>query len=135
MAIATELEDRWILGLRGARVESTRSEEFRLVVAFAEGADLTIEGAATLGSTARTAERLDLWANPSATTDSFGGLVGHTVISAVAFKTGHLRIVFSLGIVLRVLADDHYEPWQIAFPSGQFLVSLPGGGLSTWSVN
>ncbi|MFJ9390743.1 DUF6188 family protein [Nocardioides sp. NPDC101246] len=133
MAIATELEDRWLLGLRDAAVESALSEEFRLFVAFVGRAELTIEGAATLGPTARSAERLDLWANPSATADSFSGLVGHTVLSAVAFKTGHLRIVFSPGIVLRVPADDRYEPWQFAFPSGHLLVSMPGGGLSTWS--
>ncbi|WP_425490818.1 DUF6188 family protein [Nocardioides panzhihuensis] len=133
VAIAVELEDRWIVGLRDATVESTRSEEFRLVVAFAGGAELTIEGATTLGPTARATERLDLWANPSATTDSFSGLVGRKVLSAVAFKTVHLRIVFSPGLVLRVPADNHHEPWQIVFPSGQLLVSQPGGGLSTWS--
>ncbi|MER5916078.1 DUF6188 family protein [Streptomyces sp. NPDC001982] len=54
-------------------------------------------------------------------------------MSAVAFKSGTLRLVFDSGMHLTCSADTSFEPWRIAGPRGRRFVSLPGGDLAVWS--
>ncbi|MCU0465339.1 MAG: DUF6188 family protein [Anaerolineae bacterium] len=60
------------------------------------------------------------------------GLVGQTVISAVATHAGELGIAFDDGGDLRVPADPDFESWQISGSFGLMIISLPGGGLAVW---
>ncbi|MEY9995035.1 hypothetical protein ABIE67_007067 [Streptomyces sp. V4I8] len=94
-----EREDRWTLGLRGMRVVAVHqtSDPPRRVVALAGGVELIFDGPAHLthGSAAA----------PGAVplpAEQWGKLVGATVVSAVAFKSGGLRAVFDTGHHLNV---------------------------------
>ena len=60
-------------------------------------------------------------------------LFGAGVLSAVAFKSGSLRLVFDTGIQLNCPADLSFEGWQITGPRGWIFISLPGGDLAIWS--
>jgi hypothetical protein len=57
---------------------------------------------------------------------------GAKVLSAVAFKSGTLRLMFDNGMQLRCAADPPVEAWQITGPRWR-CVSLPGGDLAVWS--
>ncbi|WP_205473489.1 DUF6188 family protein [Nocardioides sp. SYSU D00038] len=130
MTADTELDDRWILGLRDVIVESVDREEFRILIVLADGRTLTIEGAATLGTLDTTEPRTDVWDAQEGEEDTLAHLVGQRVLSAVVFKTGALRLVLSSGTCVRVPADDHYEAWQLSDVDGSMLISLPGGGVA-----
>jgi hypothetical protein len=54
------------------------------------------------------------------------------VTSAVAFKSGQLRMVFGDGHMLKVDPDPRYEAWTVTGPDRMLVVSLPGGGLAVW---
>ncbi|MEU9034344.1 DUF6188 family protein [Streptomyces sp. NPDC048352] len=94
-----ELDDRWILGLRGSRVVAVgRAQDGpELVVTLADGTGLAVSGPVLLtdgpcsapGAVALAVEESDR-------------LVGATVLSAVAFRSGLLRFVFSTGHHLNV---------------------------------
>lgn len=60
-------------------------------------------------------------------------LFGTTVLAAVAFKTGHLRIVFSTGHHLNVSPHEEYEAWEAAGPGSLRIVATPGSALATWA--
>lgn len=61
-------------------------------------------------------------------------LFGAVIRSAVAFKSGALRLVFDTGMHLNCPADPSFEAWQVADPEGWRFVSLPGGELAVWST-
>lgn len=130
MATDSELDDRWILGLRDISVGSVEREEFRILIGFGESRALTIEGAATLGAIEAAGPRADMWDDEQVGDDALALLVGEQVLSAVVFKSGALRVVLSSGTCLRVPADDHYEAWQLSDAAGSMFVSLPGGGVA-----
>ncbi|MGP4089628.1 DUF6188 family protein [Streptomyces sp. KR55] len=60
-------------------------------------------------------------------------LFGANVLSAVAFKSGILRLVFDAGRHLTCSSDPAFEAWQVTGPAGWRFVSLPGGDLAVWS--
>ncbi|MFD4866793.1 DUF6188 family protein [Streptomyces sp. NPDC058412] len=60
-------------------------------------------------------------------------LFGAKVLSAVAFKSGDLRMVFDSGMHLNCSADPSFEAWQISGPRGWHFVAQPGGDLAVWS--
>lgn len=62
-------------------------------------------------------------------------LFGMKVVSAVACKSGTLRMVFEDGTHLTCPTDVAFEAWQITGPEGWRFVSLPGGGLGVWSAS
>jgi hypothetical protein len=129
-----ELEDRWLLGLRGRSVESVDVHEFSVGVAFGGGFALTIESPANLQPAPRAPKVPALTLNSDGTvsgSDALRSLVGQRVLSSVGFKTGSLRLVFESGAHLLVPFDEHYEAWQLASPTGRRWISLPGGGLTT----
>lgn len=140
MRDGTEVEhdDRWWLGLRERSLEAVVVHEFMIALDFGDRRVLIVEGNATLatGPGARTIPVVS---------DDAGGAIrvspglldlrGQMVLSAVAFKTGGLRIVFESGAQLAVPADEHYEAWQFTGSSGRTWISLPGGGLSLLPAN
>ncbi|MEV6654030.1 DUF6188 family protein [Streptomyces sp. NPDC051219] len=94
-----ELEDRWILGLRGIAVAavSRGAERPELVVSLADGTEIRVLGSWLLTQGATSA--------PGATPLPFEELenvVGSAVASAVLFKTGNVRVVFRTGLHLTV---------------------------------
>jgi hypothetical protein len=61
------------------------------------------------------------------------GLFGAKVLSAVAFKTGSMRLVFDNGCHLNSRADPSFEAWEVLGPGGWRVISMPGGELAVWS--
>ena len=59
-------------------------------------------------------------------------LIGKTVSKALARGDGALGVVFEDGTVLSVPPDALSEAWEFAGPDRSGVVSLAGGGLSTW---
>jgi hypothetical protein len=62
-------------------------------------------------------------------------LFGTKVVSAVAFTSGTLRMVFENGTHLTCSTDAAFEAWRITGPGGWRFVSLPGGDLGVWSAS
>lgn len=60
-------------------------------------------------------------------------LFGAKVLSATAFKSGALRLVFDTGHELVCSSDPSFEAWQVTGPSGWRFASLPGGELAVWA--
>ncbi|MER5201471.1 DUF6188 family protein [Streptomyces sp. NPDC002755] len=60
-------------------------------------------------------------------------LFGAKVLSAVAFKSGTLRLAFDTGHHLTCSSDMHFEAWQVTGPTGWRFTSLSGGDLAVWS--
>ncbi|WP_406300521.1 DUF6188 family protein [Embleya sp. NBC_00888] len=60
-------------------------------------------------------------------------LFGAKVLSAVAFKSAALRMVFDSGTHLNCPSDASSEAWRITGPGGWRFVSLPGGDLAVRS--
>ena len=58
-------------------------------------------------------------------------LIGKTVTRALARGDGALGVTFEDGTELSVPPDPSTEAWEFAGPDRSFIVSLPGGGLST----
>lgn len=99
-----ELDDRWILGLRGMRVESAAFAQFALLIleggaeiAFNDGAVISKGSVKGDGYSFEFREKAD---------EGLGFLVGAEVLSAVAFKSGSLRVVFDSGWHLNVRSSD-----------------------------
>ena len=59
-------------------------------------------------------------------------LIGKTVTKALARSDGALGVVFDDGTILSVPPDALSEAWEFAGPDRSGIVSLAGGGLSTW---
>lgn len=100
-----ELEDRWILDLRGSHVESV-SRSAQLIVDLDTGAQIEVSGNALLTQGPVTAPGAALWRVSEVPHDQLEQLVGARVLSAVAFKSGSLRVVFSTRHHLNVRSTD-----------------------------
>lgn len=60
-------------------------------------------------------------------------LIGKKVQHAIGREDGTLVINFTDGASLSVPVDPDYEAWEISATDGFMAVSVPGGGLTTWS--
>jgi hypothetical protein len=97
--VTEELDDRWILGLRGSQVVSVSEgvEHHGVALMLDLEARIAVEGPAFLSYGAASA--------PGAVPlfgEEWRVLVGAAVVSAIAFKSGALRAVFSTGHHLNV---------------------------------
>ena len=61
-------------------------------------------------------------------------LFGKTILDAVGHKDGSLHLSFTDGCKLVVPPDQNYEAWDASADDGFLVVSIPGGGLTTWSA-
>lgn len=129
-----EHSDRWILSFRGLRVTKI-SVDYRLMLTLDSGWEVALEGPAYLSAGSLPAnERLELFPQAQDVAAALR-LFGTEVLSAVAFKSGALRMVFSSGAHLNCPASPSFEAWQITGPRGRMFVSTPGGDLAVWSGN
>ncbi|MER7735147.1 DUF6188 family protein [Streptomyces erythrochromogenes] len=124
-----EQEDRWILNLRGLAVTRI-GVDVRLTLFLDGGWEVVLEAPARLsdGAIGPVRPLLPQTQDVAAALPLFGA----TVRSAVAFKTGSLRIVFDSGLHLVCRPDASCEAWQVTGPQDRRFVSRPGGGLATW---
>ncbi|MEU9321410.1 DUF6188 family protein [Streptomyces sp. NPDC048295] len=129
-----EHEDRWILNLRGWGVAGI-TVDYRLTLALGEGWEVVLETPARLSSGPARTNPGVLLVPETQDVAAVLPLFGTKVVSAVAFKSGTLRMVFEDGTHLTCPADAAFEAWQIAGPGGWRFVSLPGGDLAVWSAS
>ncbi|MFI1259054.1 DUF6188 family protein [Streptomyces netropsis] len=134
-AVPIEHDDRWILNLRGRSVAGI-TVDYRLTLALDEGWEVVLETPARLSSGPAHTNPPGVLLVPK--TQDVGAalpLFGAKVVSAVAFKSGTLRMVFEDGTHLRCPTDAAFESWQITGPGGWQFVSLPGGDLGVWCAS
>jgi hypothetical protein len=122
-----ELEDRWILGLRGSCVDSvSRGAELR--VGLDTGVQIKVGGSALLTVGPVTAPGATLTRVSEVPHDELENLVGARVLSAVAFKSGSLRVVFSTHYHLNVRSADPAATAEVLKP-GSFEWSYSPSGV------
>ncbi|GAA1745123.1 DUF6188 family protein [Nonomuraea bangladeshensis] len=127
-----ELEDRWLLPYRGMQVIQI-CVSYQLTLLLDSGAQVDVETEAEL-STLRALDRVKARLLPEQQDVAPAlTLFGATVLSAVAFKSGSLRLGFDNGLQLKVKPDVRYEAWSAHGPDdGPRLVCQPGGGIAVW---
>ncbi|MFE3271170.1 DUF6188 family protein [Streptomyces sp. NPDC059215] len=129
-----ERDDRWILNLRGWGVAGI-TVDYRLTLALDEGWEVVLETPVRLSSGSAHVSSGVLLVPETQDVAAALPLFGMKVFSAVAFKSGTLRMVFEEGTHLTCPTDAAFEAWQITGPGGWRFVSLPGGGLGVWSAS
>lgn len=132
-ATLTEFDDRWLIDYRDMQVIQVRIS-YQLTLLLDSGATVDIEQEALLtrGSAhgphstpvSLVPERQDV----AAALDLFGV----KILSSVAFKSGHLRLVFDSGHHLSVAPHPQFEAWSVTGPGTLCVVCQPAGGLAVW---
>ena len=127
-----ERDDRWILPFRGTAVTQVQVDAAFGLILDDVGA-VRINGTATLGWADAGSRRETVTLDPERQDVAAGlALFNTQVVSAVAFKSGALRLVFSSGRKLTVKPDPQYEAWTVTGPHRMLIVSPPGGELAVW---
>ena len=122
-----ELEDRWILDLRGSCVEAiTRGAEDAFDLD--NGVEIRVSGNALLTEGPVTAPGAELLRVSDVTDEQLRGIIGAHILSAVAFKSGSLRIVFSTRHHLNVRSADPSVTARVLNP-GRFEWSYQGSNV------
>ncbi|MCL8015900.1 DUF6188 family protein [Streptomyces sp. AS02] len=132
-SVFAEHDDRWTLGLRGLAVTRI-SVDYQLSLLLGSDCWVVLEGPCLLshGSVAGSGPQTMLVPERQDVAAALA-LFGAKVVSAVAFKTGSVRLVFDNGLHLICQADSSCEAWQITGPGGRRFVSLAGGEVAVWS--
>ncbi|MET9294989.1 DUF6188 family protein [Streptomyces sp. NPDC003077] len=132
-SVFTEHDDRWILGLRGLAVTKI-SVDHQLSLLLGTDSRVVLEAPCRLSHGSAGGKVLyDMLVPERQEVAPALALFGVKVVSAVAFKTGSLRLVFENGLHLDCQADSSFEAWQLTGLGGWRFVSLPGGELAVWS--
>lgn len=127
-----EHEDRWLLNLRGLKVTRI-SVDLQLTLTIGSDWHVVLETSAHLShGPGRNDSPVFRLVPESQDVAPALPLFGAKVLSAVAFKSGTLRLMFDNGVQLRCSADPSFEAWQIAGPRRWRFVSLPGNDLAVW---
>ncbi len=134
-ATLTEHDDRWILPFRGLAVSQIQVD-FAFGLVFDDVCAVRISNTASLGwinVAEKKPEKIALDPERQAVAAGLVLFFNAEVTSAVAFKSGALRITFGDGHLLNVKPDPNYEAWTATGPDGMLIVSLPGSGLAVWN--
>jgi hypothetical protein len=127
-----EHDDRWIMNLRGLAVTE-------IGVSYQLSLCLDSDARVVLGCPFKLTQgvgdgRQDVILDPGRQDVAAAlGLFGATVLSAVAFKSGSMRLVLDNGCHLNSRPDPSFEAWEVLGPGGWRIVSMPGGKLAVWS--
>jgi hypothetical protein len=113
--IVQEEADRWIRGLRGEHVKSV-SREDGLTVKLASGATISVRASALLTSGPMTAPTVKERQVNDIPEEEVKRFVAGVVLSAVAFKTGALRVVFDTGYHLNQRASEYNSDAYVEWP-------------------
>lgn len=126
-----EHDDRWIINLRGLTV-------VEIGISYHLSLLLDTEARVILGCPFKLTQgvdegRQDVTLDPERQDVTAAiGLFGAKILSAVAFKTGSVRLVFDNGWHLNSRADPSFEAWEVLGPGGWRIISMPEGKLAVW---
>jgi hypothetical protein len=133
-SLLAEHEDRWIMNLRGLPVTEI-CVGYHLILHL--DSDARVDLGCPFKLTQGVGDGLqDVFLDPGRQDVAAAlGLFGAKVLSAVAFKTGSLRLVFDNGCHLNSRADQSFEAWDVEAlgPGGWRIIAMPGGKLAVWS--
>jgi hypothetical protein len=127
-----EHDDRWIMNLKGLTV-------VEMGISYQLSLRLDTEARVVLGCPFKLTQvfdddRQDVILDPGQQDVTAAiELFGAKVLSAVASKTGSMRLVFDNGWHLNSRADPSFEAWEVLGPGGWRIISMPGGKLAVWS--
>ncbi|MEU6444441.1 DUF6188 family protein [Streptomyces sp. NPDC047046] len=127
-----EREDRWVLNLRGMSVTKI-TVDFRLMLFLDSDWEVAFDASVDLSYGTAHANPSVLLSPESQGVAGALALFGANVVSAVAFKSGTLRLVFDNGHHLTCSPDPSFEAWQVTGPRRWHFASLPGGDLAVWT--
>ena len=128
----TELDDRWLLPFRGLTVTQV-VVDFEFTLVLGGESRVSVATTATLGWAARGVKPQTAQLHRECQDVAAGlALFNARVLSAVAFKSGRLRLAFDDGQLLRVAPDPAYEAWTANGPDGLRIVCMPGRSLAVW---
>ncbi|MBO0804813.1 MAG: hypothetical protein J2P25_17285 [Nocardiopsaceae bacterium] len=119
-----ELSDRWILGLRPLLVTSAELSD-GLTVSLEDGTTINVGDTATFGPGSARDRKSDHKPIDRLSSDDIEFLSSTTIASAVLFKSGSLRVVFSTGHQLYASEQDHPLRIKIRIP-GTFNADING---------
>jgi hypothetical protein len=128
-----ELDDRWILGLRGSRIEAI-SRDMGLTMYLDTGAEITVSGSAVVSKGAIGSNTTAVYIT-DVSDEQLRRLVGASILSAIAFKSGTLRVVLSTGqhintrssdreVTAKVRQPGRFE-WSHNFPNTSMIIYVP----------
>ncbi|WP_157597081.1 DUF6188 family protein [Streptacidiphilus rugosus] len=119
-----ENDDRWILGLRNTRISAVRRGEVTTIELGADGW-IKVGNSAVVSVGAVTAPRARTESLAAVSEEILEDITRSRILSAVAFKSGALRLVFDSGIHLNSRAAGRGSTVEISFP-GVFSWSCEG---------
>jgi len=67
--------------------------------------------------------------------DQLHNLLNNTITLSEITAPGKLVLGFEDRTVIHVKPHQTFEAWSLTGPAGEKVVSMPGGGLATWSAN
>lgn len=123
-----ETEDRWHLELRGQRVSNLTIGGY-LEIQLESGPTVTVCRNAVLTHGPLTAPGAVPKNVSELSIDEIERFIAGEILSAVAFKTGSLRIIFSTGYHLNLRTSDMGSSGRIDWP-GSFTLLLDGSATS-----
>ena len=124
-SVAWESQDRWLLGWRGSLIRLVSSTSESATAAIGMAGRLTIVGQVWLAK--RAGSQLGHLVNPDA---ALAPLAGRAVASAVAFKSGQLRLIVDTGAMVNVRPDLQSSRWSATTDEGLVIKSTAGGGIT-----
>jgi hypothetical protein len=126
-----EFDDRWLLGYRDMRVVQVQiSYQLTLLLDGDTTIDIEQEAFLTHGSARAPGARPIRLVPEHQEVAPAVALFGCKVLSAVAFKSGVLRLVFDSGHHLTVAPHPELHAWSVTGPGQLRVVCRPAGGLT-----
>jgi hypothetical protein len=105
--------------------------DFKFGLVLGDEARVSIASTAKLGWAARGLKPDTVELHPEHQDVAPGlALFNTSVLSAVAFKSGGLRLVFGGGRLLSVAPESTHEAWRVDGPRGLLIACMPGGSLA-----
>jgi Family of unknown function (DUF6188) len=134
-SILIEHDDRWLLPCRRERVIQVRVS-YQLTLLFESGITVDIETDALLTRGPLRAPEASPYTLRPEFQDVAPALELFTsmVVSAAAFKSGALRLVFDTGRHLNVQPHPEFEAWSTRGPGAICVICQPVGGLAVWAT-
>jgi hypothetical protein len=119
------------LGFRGQKLLFVKVD-YSVILEFSDKYFVTLECPFSLRTPEGT-RQLSPETDPDENFAPIRELIGVDVTRSSADDSGILEITFANDVTIHSEPDGSYEAWNVAGPRGMKVVSMPSGGLTTWS--